>query len=103
MYSGCPRIREEDDLAHIKKKIIRDDADDYCWSLCFSPVFLANLFHEGFLPICSEVSGDSRLDPLFVLLPKMHRERCLIHLPKVKVDHGTKKKAKRFEITVNTA
>jgi hypothetical protein len=49
---------------------------DYCWSLCFSPEFVRSLTFEGFLPICSEVGGGTGL---FVLLPKLHAQRCVLH------------------------
>merc|ERR1712032_449147 len=51
----------------------------------------------------SEVSGSRQIDPLFVLRPKLHRERCIIRLPACEVSHGTKKKAKRFDISLDTA
>ena len=48
---------------------------DFCWSLCFTTSFLAELCYEGFLPICCELGGGTGL---FVLLPKLHTERCVL-------------------------
>ena len=47
---------------------------DFCWSLSFETAFLRALCYEGFLPICCELGGGSGL---YVLLPKLHVQRCV--------------------------
>ena len=40
---------------------------------------------------------------LVALLPKLHRERCILRLADLKVQRGTRKRAKHFELSVNTS
>ena len=46
-----------------------------CRSLNFSARFVASLCYEGLLPICCELGGGTGL---YVLLPKLHVERCIL-------------------------
>eukprot|EP00485_Elphidium_margaritaceum_P002386 CAMPEP_0202688530 /NCGR_PEP_ID=MMETSP1385-20130828/4030_1 /ASSEMBLY_ACC=CAM_ASM_000861 /TAXON_ID=933848 /ORGANISM="Elphidium margaritaceum" /LENGTH=417 /DNA_ID=CAMNT_0049343523 /DNA_START=16 /DNA_END=1269 /DNA_ORIENTATION=+ len=77
---------------------------DFCWSLDWNPSFLSSLIYHGFLTIASEIQEN-----LWVMLPKLHRERCVIdmdtkstgcHLP-LPISKSTKKRAKRYTMTVD--
>ena len=77
---------------------------DFCWSLDWEPVFFSLLIYNGFLTIASEIQDD-----LYVMLPKLHEERCIIdldvnsksnHLP-IPVSKSTKKKSRNYRITVD--
>lgn len=71
---------------------------DFCWSLNFTPLFLAELVFEGFLPICSDLSGD---EGLYVLLPKWHCTRCCMKFDELHVSKTARKRAKKFRLTVD--
>ena len=73
---------------------------DFCWSLNFTPLFLAHLAREGFLPICSDLSGD---DGLYVLMPKWHRERCCMQFADLHVAKTGRKRAKKFRLTADAS
>jgi hypothetical protein len=73
---------------------------DFCWSLNFTPAFIAQLVWEGFLPICSDLSGESGL---WLLMPKWHVERCTMKFSDVHVSKSARKKARRFRLTVDAA
>ena len=61
---------------------------DFCWSLNFAPVFLAQLVYEGFLPICADLGGDTGL---WLLMPKWHVERCTMAFSDVHVAKSARK------------
>ena len=71
---------------------------DFCWSLNFTPRFLAHLCHEGFLPICSDLSGDAGL---YTLMPKWHVERCCMRFADLHISKSARKRAKKFRLTVD--
>ena len=69
--TGRPFIKSSDHLLQlIEEGLETTMRTDFCWSLNFTPLFLAHLVREGFLPICSDLSGS---DGLWVLLPKWHK------------------------------
>jgi len=101
-------IRAQEDLEQVAQLILDKDLDDFCWSLDFDAEFLERLFSNGFLPICSRLAGSgssgSSAEPLYVLLPKLHRQRCLLwpwHT--LRVDRGAKKRSKQFRISADAA
>ena len=75
---------------------------DFCWSLCFTAAFLRALIFEGFLPIAAELGGGTGL---FVLLPKLHTQRCILSFPDLHVPKKVRKRAcrKRYSLTVDDA
>mmetsp|Transcript_6158 Transcript_6158/g.10150 ORF Transcript_6158/g.10150 Transcript_6158/m.10150 type:complete len:454 (+) Transcript_6158:20-1381(+) len=77
---------------------------DFCWSMDWEPAFFSCLVYHGFLTIASKIQDD-----LWVMLPKLHQERCVVdldrnsktcHLPLL-VSKSTKKKAKKYTITID--
>ena len=97
--SGRPLIRSGEHLRTLMaeglEKTLRTD---FCWSLNFTPLFLAQLVFEGFLPICSDLSGD---EGLYVLLPKWHRTRCCMKFDELHVSKTARKRAKKFRLTAD--
>ena len=71
---------------------------DFCWSLTFSPLFMAQLVYEGFLPICAELGGGTGL---WLLMPKWHVQRCTMRFSDAHVSKSAKKRARRFRLTVD--
>lgn len=80
-------------------QMVQHSHEDFFVSPYFYPEFIAQLMCEGFLPIAT-----SRY-----LLPKLHKERCVIHTlqqqnPQKSIIHtpkSTKKKLKRFTFSIN--
>jgi Leu/Phe-tRNA-protein transferase len=67
---------------------------EFCWTRTFHFRLVAYLMLEGFLPIANE----------FVLLPKLHHERCVIQLQETGAMHipkSIRKKSKKFTFSVN--
>lgn len=103
-------IRPGDDLDQACQTIMEGDLGDFCWSLDFQAEFVVRLLSHGFLPICSRLAtgpppDDGGAPPhIFVLLPKLHRQRCLLRcLNTLKVDRGARKKSRRYRLTADTA
>ena len=69
-------------------------------SLCFSPRFIAALCYEGLLPICCELGGGTGL---YVLLPKLHAERCVLSFDALHVPKKVRKRARRYVLTCGRA
>ena len=68
--------------------------EDFCFTRVHHYRLVAQLMSEGFLPIATEG----------VLLPKLHKERCVVSLPQdLHISKSVRKKSKRFRVTVNTA
>jgi len=67
---------------------------DFCYTPVFHASLVSQLMREGFLPIaCADF-----------LLPKLHLQRCVIHpLVEIHTPKSIKKKAKKFDFTLNTA
>jgi len=73
-------------------------AGDFCWSLNFSTEFVGALCYEGLLPICCELGGGTGL---YVLLPKLHAERCILAFDRLHVSRKVRQRAKQFVLTAN--
>ncbi|ETI36824.1 hypothetical protein F441_16944 [Phytophthora nicotianae CJ01A1] len=95
-----PRARRSDaDYVpqHLRHFVFHSQ-DDFYVSRHFDPLLLSHLMYEGFLPIASEFQ-----DKCF-LLPKLHRQRCVLllkpnapeHVPKI-----VRKRAKKFKFVLN--
>ncbi|KAG6578048.1 leu phe-trna protein transferase [Phytophthora cinnamomi] len=72
--------------------------DDFYVSRHFEPLLLSHLMYEGFLPIASDFQ-----DRCF-LLPKLHRQRCVLLLDPTRPEHVPKvvrKRAKKFKLVLN--
>lgn len=88
--------RDADYIPTQLRQFVFHSQDDFYVSRFFDPVLLAHLMFEGFLPIASEFR-----DQCF-LLPKLHRQRCLLlleapeHIPK-----SVKKRGRRYKLVLN--
>jgi len=91
------KLTEADDLDKAADDIQANNRNEVSWSLCFLPSFIASLFRSGFLPIaCNIASAD---DPLWVLLPKLHEQRCICRFEEVHVSKKTRKQASKYTLT----
>ena len=65
---------------------------EFAYTRTYHYRLVAQLMMEGFLPIATEA----------VILPKLHRERCVITLPQsLHLSKSVRKKSKKFRFTVN--
>ena len=107
-FHPSPLLRNS---AELKEMMIADRLSQriarsqYCWSLNFDKDFLSDLLYEGFLPISSCVPAENlgTSEPLYVLQPKLHLQRCIIDWPKLHCSKKARKLAKRYTLTVSTA
>ena len=66
--------------------------DEFCYTRVYHYRLVAALMMEGFLPIATEG----------VILPKLHRKRCVVSLPEaLHVSKSIRKKSKKFRFTTN--
>ena len=67
-------------------------------------ILFTQVMAEGMLPIAAKTNDDD-VSGMTIVLPKMHRQRCVIRLTPSPSDlhlsKSTKKKAKRYEVTLN--
>eukprot|EP01083_Nonionella_stella_P046326 124033_1 len=106
-FKKRPHVYPCDDFESLLNKtiaILDKKQGDFCWSLDWDALFFSQLIYNGFLTIASEIQDD-----LYVMLPKLHKERCIIdldvdspncHLP-VPVSKSTKKRSKNYTVTVD--
>lgn len=83
--------------AHLRHFVFHSQ-DDFYVSRHFDPLLLSHLMYEGFLPIASDFQ-----DKCF-LLPKLHRQRCVLLLKPDAPEHAPKivrKRAKKFKLVLN--
>lgn len=106
-FKKRPHVYPCDDFESFVNKtnaLLKKRKGDFCWSMDWEPVFFSKLIYNGFLTIASEIQ-----DNLYVMLPKLHEERCIIDLdPKSKtsnipliVSKSNKKKSKNYTITID--
>jgi len=93
-------LTEADDLDKAADELTASNLDEICWSLCFMPSFLASLFYSGFLSVASNLGSHD--DPIWVLLPKLHAQRCICRPQEVHVSRKTRKQLCKFKLTLDT-
>ncbi|CAH0488185.1 unnamed protein product [Peronospora farinosa] len=82
---------------HLRRFVFHSQ-DDFYVSRHFDPLLLSHLMYEGFLPIASEFQDQC------LLLPKLHRQRCLLLFKRDEPEHVPKivrKRAKKFTFVLN--
>jgi len=90
----------EPNLASVTAHIAKHWPSDFCWSSCFEPSFLAALMHEGYLPTAhGPVDGPVE----YILLPKLHQERCIVLFDDLKVSRSARSKSHNYQLSVDTA
>ena len=74
------------------------NACEFSWSVCFDVDFVAQLMYNGYLTMCEMVSMDS-----FILIPKLHHQRCVLFLTGLYIERRKKRLVKRVKISTNKA
>lgn len=85
------RLAIEAYIPNYLRRFVHPYYGDFCVSRVFHPKIMAQLMAEGFLPIATPE----------VLLPKLHEQRCVITRGNLHIGKSTRKKAKRFQVTIN--
>ncbi|KAE9230291.1 hypothetical protein PF005_g3539 [Phytophthora fragariae] len=83
--------------AHLRHFVFHSQ-DDFYVSRHFDPLLLSHLMYEGFLPIASDFQ-----DQCF-LLPKLHRQRCVLLVNPMQPEHvpkAVRKRAKKNKLVLN--
>lgn len=89
-FPGRRRIGLEENPDSVADEVIRNNLDEFCWSLYFEPEFLVRLFYSGFLPIARDLGLPN--DPVYCLLPKLHFKRSVIDVENFQVSSSKRKK-----------
>jgi hypothetical protein len=82
---------------------------EYCWSPSRAPDLVARLSYCTYLSIGMELESegyDVEADPCVngrtsVLLPNLHKDRCVMHLEKLRASKSTKRQAGKLTFTVD--
>jgi len=99
-FSKRPYITDARALGVALDSRLEDELEgDFCWSLCFDPAFVRALIHEGFIPIACELGGGTGL---FVLLPKLHEERCVLRFDDMHVPRRVRRRARDYTLRLDT-
>lgn len=79
--------------------------DEFVWSSSFAPTFLAELVAHGYLSIATQVRSGLGVaqSEAYVLLPKIHRQRCVLRHEALHVSRSVRRQAARYRLTVNEA
>eukprot|EP01134_Creolimax_fragrantissima_P002193 CFRG2193T1 len=70
---------------------------EYCLSTSFDPYLITRLMYFGFITM----GLYDHMQRTHSLIPKMHKHRCILHFPSLKMDKSIRKRSKRFQISFN--
>jgi len=104
-------------IPHYLSNVVFPYHGDFCYTSAFHPRLLSQLMAEGFLPIATSLNAPTNDDDddsggtntaTYLILPKLHVERCVIRLQPpnsndLHIAKSARKKAKRFTLTINQA
>ena len=94
------KMAENGSLPAVTAHIAKHWPSDFCWSACFEPNFLAALMYEGYLPTAhGPVEGPTE----YILLPKLHQERCIVHFEDLRVSKSARADSRGYQVAVDTA
>jgi len=94
--SSRPFAHSECNVANLAERMEKSGRGQFAWALSFDPNFIARLARFGFLPMAGKIFSN-----LICLLPKLHTERCILDFANLKVSRSTRKKSKKFSLTVD--
>ncbi|KNC87152.1 hypothetical protein, variant [Sphaeroforma arctica JP610] len=99
--SGHGYLYEVDEKSNLDTARTLMCADSYRYEFCYTRSFdtrlISNLMYLGFIPL----SQLSTTDHTYGMIPKLHKHRCVLHLPDLKIDKSARKRMKHFQISIN--
>jgi len=125
-FQSIPMLTTRHNLENVAKVAVETKWDeDFFWSLEFSPRFYADLFYNGFLPIAYRLEPFPTADlreallralpslakhvaragskGLCILMPKLHKKRCLVKDWKsIHIGKNFRKRSKKYTISFDT-
>jgi len=75
---------------------VKDMQEEFVFCVSFEPKLMADFARNGFLPMCIQCAAD-----LAAFTPKLHRSRSLLDFTDLYVSKNTRKKSKKFRVTVD--
>ena len=84
-------------LPHAARPFVRHYHEDFWVTTQFHPSLIRLLMSAGFLPIATQQ------DDRYYVLPKLHKERCVVHLNALHVSKTARKQSRKWKLTVNHA
>mmetsp|Transcript_25500 Transcript_25500/g.84307 ORF Transcript_25500/g.84307 Transcript_25500/m.84307 type:complete len:477 (-) Transcript_25500:47-1477(-) len=85
-------------LAFVTSQIAKGWNSDFCWASCFEPNFLAALMYEGYLP-----TAHGSIKPKeYILLPKLHQQRCIINFEDLHVPKGLMRRSRGYKLSTDS-
>ncbi len=75
---------------------VKDMHEEFVFCVSFDPKLMADFARHGFLPMCIQCAAD-----LAAFTPKLHRSRSLLDFTDLYVSKNTRKKSKKFRVTVD--
>ena len=87
---------------NFSRKVAAKWHDDFCWAGSFDPAFLAAMMYEGYLPTAhGPLSASSNGLGKYVVLPKLHVQRCVIMFEQLKVQHIHQEWRERWSVSLS--
>ncbi len=91
-----PYVGGPEDLARVPT-LLDERGGEFCVTLRHDPRMVAAVCRHGYMPMSEDASG------LDLLLIKSHRARCVVDPVSVRVSKSASRRARRFEIRVDSA
>jgi Leu/Phe-tRNA-protein transferase len=94
--SGYIIISPKDDPCRIVDAMLANGYDEeFCFSLCFDPAFIARLMEAGFLVMSARIDSEENA---YILLPKLHLVRSALFFENLHVKKSIKRFLGRYEL-----
>lgn len=98
--SQLPYMTPDDDLEAVTSVLRTEYSGEFCVACCFDVHFVTRLIKQGFLTMCERIgSGDS--ESSYILLPKMHTERCVLDFANLHIEKNARKRSRMMQISVD--
>jgi len=94
--SKLPYITTADDLGELTDVLTANYSGEFCVASSFDPDFITRLIYQGYLTMCEKIGAGE-----YILLPKLHSERCILQWADLHMEKNARKRSKRFTISVN--
>eukprot|EP00668_Euglena_longa_P040512 GGOE01053337.1.p1 GENE.GGOE01053337.1~~GGOE01053337.1.p1 ORF type:complete len:303 (-),score=65.24 GGOE01053337.1:537-1445(-) len=96
MWNGMPILEPDMDIPTVAKSLQGKLRGEFCLATSFESDFVARLIREGFLTMAERVSPGQ-----YLLLPKLHVSRCILHFPDLRIQRHTRRAGSQFDMTMD--